>query len=199
SWAAWPPTPARSSPGTSCSTPRKTSRRRNTSSVRCRRRRLPGRAGPSSFESRRGETARPRVFVSRSPEQRARNVNIEMGGMFVALARSLSMKPTLPFVLLAGLLLSLLAPPGPAAESTDRLLRKASAVLAQLEGEIVLPGLKEPVEVLRDRWGVPHIYARSQDDLFFAQGFVAAQDRLFQIDLWRRVGMGETAEVIGRE
>jgi penicillin amidase len=109
------------------------------------------------------------------------------------------MKPTLPFVLLAGLFLSPFLPPAPAAESTDRLLRKANAVLAQLEGEIVVPGLKEPVEVMRDRWGVPHIYARNQDDLFFAQGFIAAQDRLFQIDLWRRVGMGETAEVIGRE
>jgi penicillin amidase len=117
----------------------------------------------------------------------------------MASARSLSMKPTLSFALLAGLLLTLLVPPVPAAESTDRLLRKANAVLAQLEGEITLPGLKEPVEVLRDRWGVPHIYARNQDDLFFAQGFIAAQDRLFQIDLWRRVGVGETAEVIGRE
>jgi penicillin amidase len=59
-------------------------------------------------------------------------------------------------------------------------------------------GLKAPVEVLRDRWGIPHIYAASADDLFFAQGFVAAQDRLFQIDLWRRQGIGETATVVGK-
>src|SRR5215471_7176616 len=89
--------------------------------------------------------------------------------------------------------------PAPAAETPESLLSKASAVLAQLEGEIKVAGLKEPVEVLRDRWGVPHIYAQNAEDLFFAQGFVAAQDRLFQIDLWRRVGVGETAEVVGKE
>jgi penicillin amidase len=86
-----------------------------------------------------------------------------------------------------------------AAETPESLHRKASAVLAQLEGEIKVPGLREPVEVLRDRWGIPHLYAKSAEDLFFVQGFVAAQDRLFQIDLWRRVGVGETAEVVGRE
>jgi penicillin amidase len=72
-------------------------------------------------------------------------------------------------------------------------------VLAQLDGEIPLAGLKQPVEVARDRWGVPHIYAQNQDDLFFAQGFVAAQDRLFQIDMWRRIGLGETAEILGEQ
>src|SRR5262245_8076646 len=60
----------------------------------------------------------------------------------------------------------------------DALIKKAKTVLAQIEGEVRLPGLKEPVEVLRDRWGVPHIYAKNADDLFFAQGLVAAQDRL---------------------
>src|SRR5437879_5245368 len=69
--------------------------------------------------------------------------------------------------------------------------------LAQIEGEIKIAGLKEPVEVLRDRWGVPHIYAKNADDLFFAQGFVAAQDRLFQLDLWRRTAVGELSEVMG--
>jgi penicillin amidase len=63
----------------------------------------------------------------------------------------------------------------------------------------MVPGLQEPVEVLRDCWGIPHIYAHNADDLFFAQGFVAAQDRLFQIDLWRRLGVGETAEVLGKK
>src|SRR3954470_23499277 len=102
----------------------------------------------------------------------------------------------------AGALLLALFPrggalPASAAETPQSLHRKASAVLAQLEGEIRVPCLKEPVEVLRDRWGIPHIYATNADDLFFAQGFVAAQDRLFQIDLWRRVGVGETAELVG--
>src|SRR3954451_17175409 len=58
-------------------------------------------------------------------------------------------------------------------------------------------GLKKPVEVLRDRWGVPHIYAKNADDLFFANGYMNAKDRLFQIDLWRRTGTGKLAEVLG--
>ena len=57
--------------------------------------------------------------------------------------------------------------------------------------------LKAPVEILRDKWGVPHIYAQSSEDLFFAQGWITAKDRLFQIDLWRRVGTGKLAEVLG--
>ncbi len=60
-----------------------------------------------------------------------------------------------------------------------------------------LPGLTATVEVRRDRWGVPHIYAKNQRDLFFAQGFVAAQDRLFQMEMWRRQGEGRLAEVLG--
>src|ERR1700732_4758292 len=79
----------------------------------------------------------------------------------------------------------------------DKLAEQARSVLAQIEGEIKVPGLKEPVEVLRDKWGVPHIYAKNADDLFFAQGFVAAQDRLFQIDLWRRSTQGRPAELSG--
>ena len=62
---------------------------------------------------------------------------------------------------------------------------------------VKLAGLKEPVEILRDRWGVPHIYAKNADDLFFANGYMNAQDRLFQIDLWRRIGTGKLAEVLG--
>jgi penicillin amidase len=62
---------------------------------------------------------------------------------------------------------------------------------------VTLPGLRKPVEILRDRWGVPHIYAQTEDDLFFAQGYITARDRLFQIDLWRRIGTGKLAEVLG--
>src|SRR5882762_3407665 len=65
-----------------------------------------------------------------------------------------------------------------------------------LVGEKVA-GVREPVEILRDRWGVPHIYAKNTDDLFFAQGWITAKDRLFQIDLWRRTGAGQLAEVLG--
>lgn len=62
---------------------------------------------------------------------------------------------------------------------------------------IRVPGLKAKVEILRDKWGVPHIYAENPDDLFLAQGWIAAKDRLFQIDLWRRIGTGKLAEVLG--
>lgn len=58
-------------------------------------------------------------------------------------------------------------------------------------------GLRQPVEILRDRWGVPHIYAQNTEDLFFAQGYITASDRLFQLDLWRRIGTGKLSEVIG--
>lgn len=67
----------------------------------------------------------------------------------------------------------------------------ASTVTMQIDG------LQQPAEILIDRWGVPHIYAKSVDDAFFVQGFNAARDRLFQIDLWRRRGLGELAEVLG--
>jgi penicillin G amidase len=62
---------------------------------------------------------------------------------------------------------------------------------------IVLPHLRRPVEILIDHWGVPHIYAKNEADLFLAQGFNVARDRLFQIDLWYRRGLGQLAEVFG--
>jgi penicillin amidase len=83
--------------------------------------------------------------------------------------------------------------------SPEAILARAKQALAPLDGEAKLAGLKEPVEVVRDRWGVAHIDARNAHDLFLAQGFVAAQDRLFQIDLWRRQAAGEMAEAFGPE
>jgi penicillin amidase len=74
---------------------------------------------------------------------------------------------------------------------------RARDVLSPVHGNFVVPGLKEPVNVLRDRWGVAHIYAKNQHDLFFAQGFVVAQDRLFQMEMWKRAGQGRLAEVLG--
>ena len=62
---------------------------------------------------------------------------------------------------------------------------------------MTVPGLSAPVRIVRDTWGVPHIYADTQADLFFAQGLVQAQDRLFQIDLWRRSVQGRLSEVLG--
>ena len=62
--------------------------------------------------------------------------------------------------------------------------------LPQVDGVLSLSGLTAPVEVIRDRWGVPHIYAETDRDLFFAQGFVHAQDRLWQMEVNRRIACG---------
>ncbi len=64
-------------------------------------------------------------------------------------------------------------------------------------GELPVTGLSQPVRVVRDRWGIAHITAANEHDLFFAQGFVQAQDRLFQIDLWRRSVQGRLSQVLG--
>ena len=84
-----------------------------------------------------------------------------------------------------------------AALTAEALRDSARARLATLDGTIAVSGLDSAVEVRRDQWGVPHIYARTQHDLFFAQGYVAAQDRLFQMEIWRRQGQGRLAEVLG--
>jgi penicillin G amidase len=73
----------------------------------------------------------------------------------------------------------------------------AAASLPDLDAELQLPGLEGEVSVVRDQWGVPHIYAESREDLFFAQGLVQAQDRLWQMDMWRRVNEGRLAEILG--
>lgn len=84
-----------------------------------------------------------------------------------------------------------------AAQNSSDLRTLAAARLAQIEGELKVTGLKAPVQVVRDRWGVPHISAQSADDLFFAQGYVMAQDRLWQMEMWRRAAEGRLAEVVG--
>ncbi|MBO6575614.1 MAG: penicillin acylase family protein [Rhodothermales bacterium] len=63
--------------------------------------------------------------------------------------------------------------------------------------EVDVPGLDQPVEVLRDPWGINHIYAETEHDLFFAQGYMAARDRLFQFEVWRRQATGTVAELLG--
>src|SRR5580692_4304616 len=78
-----------------------------------------------------------------------------------------------------------------------RLRSAANSALPQLDGEIHLAGLSAPVTVLRDAHGVPHISAATQDDLFFVQGYVTAQDRLWQLDLLRRNANGELSEILG--
>ncbi|HKD91974.1 MAG TPA: penicillin acylase family protein [Terriglobales bacterium] len=73
----------------------------------------------------------------------------------------------------------------------------AHTALPQVDGSISLAGLGGPVTVIRDARGVPHIQARNADDLFFAQGYVTAQDRLWQMDMSRRYSAGELAEILG--
>jgi len=65
------------------------------------------------------------------------------------------------------------------------------------KGSVRVEGLSTPVEILRDDDGVPHIYADNMEDLFFAQGYVHAQDRFWQMEFWRRAGSGRLAELFG--
>jgi penicillin amidase len=92
-------------------------------------------------------------------------------------------------ILVAGAL-ALLPQPAP----LDEAARQA---LARIDGTIDVPHLKAPARVRRDEWGVPHIAAASVDDLFFAHGYVVAQDRLWQMEIWRRSAEGRLAEIVG--
>src|SRR2546425_6645619 len=67
--------------------------------------------------------------------------------------------------------------------------------VASPSGSLAIAGLSGPVEIVRDREGVPHIFARSMEDLFCALGFVHAQDRLWQMELLRRSGQGRLSEI----
>lgn len=71
------------------------------------------------------------------------------------------------------------------------------AIHGQQATSISVEGLDQPVEILKDRWGISHIYAETEHDLFFAQGFSAARDRLFQFEIWRAQATGTTAEILG--
>ncbi len=69
--------------------------------------------------------------------------------------------------------------------------------LPAASGTLAIAGLSAPVEVVRDREGVPHIFAKSSDDLYIAMGFIHAQDRLWQMELLRRTGQGRLSEIFG--
>jgi penicillin amidase len=75
----------------------------------------------------------------------------------------------------------------------------AHSALPQLDGQLPVSGLGSPVTVVRDGHGVPTISAASPEDLFFAQGYVTAQDRLWQMDVMRRFAAGELSEILGEE
>ncbi len=68
---------------------------------------------------------------------------------------------------------------------------------AQSAETLRLPGLEQTVEIIVDTWGIPHIYAQTENDLFFAQGWNVARDRLFQLEVWRRQATGTVAEWLG--
>ena len=72
-----------------------------------------------------------------------------------------------------------------------------SRTFPKTNGTLQIAGLQDRVEVYRDKWGVPHIFAQNGHDLFFAQGYVHAQDRLWQMEFNRRVGAGRLSEVLG--
>jgi penicillin amidase len=82
----------------------------------------------------------------------------------------------------------------PAATNLKELARQS---LSKLDGDVTLAGVREPIEIIRDKWGVTHIYARNQDDLFFAQGYAMGQDRLWELYMWRMEHEGRLAEILG--
>ena len=71
--------------------------------------------------------------------------------------------------------------------------------LPQISGQVLVSGITEDVEILRDTYGIPHIYARNEPDLYFALGYAMAQDRFWQMEFQRRLGQGRLAEIFGEE
>ena len=82
------------------------------------------------------------------------------------------------------------------ASAPDALAQAAGQPAAHRE-TVQASGLTAPVEIVTDRWGISHIYAENEHDLFFAQGYAAARDRLFQFEIWRRRATGTVAEILG--
>ena len=71
--------------------------------------------------------------------------------------------------------------------------------LPRTEGRLRVEGLEGPIEIRRDRWGVPHVRAENMADLWFGQGFCNGQDRLWQMDLFRRISSGRVSEIAGKD
>ncbi|MGB7352813.1 MAG: penicillin acylase family protein, partial [Acidobacteriaceae bacterium] len=100
-------------------------------------------------------------------------------------------------VVLILLLLLLLLVAGAVVGSGVWLKHAMRASLPELDGTVLSPGLSAAVMVRRDEHGVPHIQAANLDDLLFAQGYVTAQDRLWEMDMARRMAAGDAAEILG--
>ena len=77
------------------------------------------------------------------------------------------------------------------------ITRMSKNALPLVNGKINLDGLDQPIEIIRDEWGISHIFAKNQGDLFYGQGFVHAQDRLWQMELNRRTAQGRLSEIFG--
>lgn len=73
------------------------------------------------------------------------------------------------------------------------------APFPKVSGRVSVPGLEDTVEIYRDEYGIPHIYAENEHDLYFAQGYVHAQDRFWQMEWWRHVGLGRVSEIAGSD
>jgi penicillin amidase len=74
----------------------------------------------------------------------------------------------------------------------------AQSSFPRTSGEVKISGLNLPVDIYRDSYGIPNIYAQTTHDLFFAQGYVHAQDRFWQMDFWRHIGSGRLSEMFGK-
>ena len=79
------------------------------------------------------------------------------------------------------------------------VLAVSTHAVAATPETLLAPGLGQPVEIIKDHWGISHIYAKSEADLFFAQGYNAARDRLFQLEMWRRQATETVAEILGKK
>ncbi len=73
------------------------------------------------------------------------------------------------------------------------------STLPDYNGQITVPGITKPVDIIRDSYGMPHIYAQTDADAYFAVGYCMAQDRLFHMDLMRRAARGKLAEILGKD
>ncbi len=107
------------------------------------------------------------------------------------------MRGSLKKTVMLGAFLLLVLLRASAQRNNEALKDLARQSLSKIDGELKVAGLKQRVDVIRDQWGIPHIYAQNMDDLFFAQGYVTAQDRLWQLEMWRRMHQGRLAEILG--
>ena len=79
------------------------------------------------------------------------------------------------------------------------LIISVATIIFSCSNSTEIDGINQKVEVLRDKYGINHIYANNQNDLFFMQGYLAARDRLFQFEMWRRQATGTVSEIFGEK